>query len=145
VFQAGRERLLVLEQLPAGAHRVGPWRSLFALATQIHHPLQRAPVRGSSLPLVPVHKPLLLQLRSELDAGADGWASSGEAEKRSLTTGVTMTHSQPRRHVGLLPSALPGGLGFIYVGRRLANSLAKAVSWLRESRPEMRRPQTVSV
>ena len=157
MFQEDPERLLVLEQLLAGAHRLAPWRSLALLAAQLHHPLQRLlngqpdrltrspqgqPVRSSSLPLVPVLKQLLPQLRqlgSELGAGAAAFGDGGQialevcwAEKRSLTTvpakpwpnsliaaaaerlrpcrntvttGVTITHTQPRRRVGLLPTA----------------------------------------
>jgi hypothetical protein len=96
VFQEGPERLLLVRQLLAGAHRLAPWRLLALLAAQLHHPLQRLlkgqpdrvtrslqgqPVRGSSLPLVPVRKQLLLQLQqlgSELGAGAGAFVDGGQ-------------------------------------------------------------------
>ena len=41
-LQEGPQPISHLEQLPAGANRFGPWRSLAALSAQLNHPLQRA-------------------------------------------------------------------------------------------------------
>ena len=41
-LEEGPQAISLLEQLPAGANRFGPRRSLAALGAQLHHPLQRA-------------------------------------------------------------------------------------------------------
>lgn len=74
--------------MPAGPHRLSPWRALAPLTVQIHHPLQGclelladgvasmlkfAPGEQPTLPVVPTLKQLLLQrhqLHADLTAGA---------------------------------------------------------------------------
>ena len=95
-LQEGPEAIGHLQQLMAGAHRLGPRRSLAALVAQLHHPLQRGhkrladrpaallqrqPVVRSVLSAIPQGKQLLLQvqqLRSELSAGARAFGDGGQ-------------------------------------------------------------------
>jgi len=88
-FQERPKGFSVLQQLPGGTHRLGPRRSLAALAVQTHCALQRGlkrladraatllqlrPLDCSVLPLVPLLKQLLLQgqqLQTDLTAGGE--------------------------------------------------------------------------
>ena len=95
-LQEGPEAIGHLQQLLAGAHRLGPRRALASLVAQLHHPLQRGhkrltdrpagqlqrgPVDPAVFVAVPQDEQLLLQvqqLRSRLTAGALTLSDGGE-------------------------------------------------------------------
>jgi hypothetical protein len=103
-LQEGPQRISHLQELLAGAHRAGPWRSLAALNAQLHHLLERGyrcaevfdykrqpdrlaavlqcgPVDRSAFVAVPLLKQLLLQLQqlgSERCAGTGAPSDGGE-------------------------------------------------------------------
>jgi hypothetical protein len=53
-LQKGPESICHLQDLLAGAHRLGPQSSLAPLVAQLQHPLQLRPVDRSILPPVPL-------------------------------------------------------------------------------------------
>ncbi len=98
-LQEGPEAIDHLEQLLAGAHRLGPRRSLAALYTQLHHPLQpglklqpdrlaavlqAGPVDRYVLVAVPVGKKLQLQAQqfcADLRTGARAFGDGEIADQ----------------------------------------------------------------
>jgi len=95
-LQEGPQRISDRQELLAGAHRAGPWRSLAALNAQLHHLLQRRlkrqpdrpalllqgkPDDRSAFVAVPLLKELVLQLQqlgSEHSVGAGALGNGGE-------------------------------------------------------------------
>ena len=95
-LQEGPQRISHLQELLAGAHRAGPWRSIAALNTQLHHLLERGlkrqpdrlaavlqggPADRSVLVAVPLLKELSLQLQqlgAEPSAGTGALSDGGE-------------------------------------------------------------------
>ncbi len=73
----------------AGAHRLGPRRSLAALIAQLHHPLQRGHKRLADWPA--------------------GQLQRGPVDRGVLTTAVTMTHCQPALAIGIASVGVAGG------------------------------------
>jgi hypothetical protein len=95
-LQESPQRLFALQELLAGAHGLRPWCSLLSRKTKIHHllhcalevladrpavQLQRWPVDRAVLPLVPLHKKLLLQrqqLQADLATDALAFGDGGQ-------------------------------------------------------------------
>jgi len=135
-LQKGPKGIGHLEDLPAGADRFGPRRSLAAWMAQLHHPLQRGlkgladrpagllqvgPIDGSFLVAVPLVKQLLLplqQLRSVFGTGARAFGDGGEiadqmgpADLASLQGKVVVGREAIAHHnpAKAIPEQLHGG------------------------------------